>query len=138
MHIQQFPDLSELTHLQVIIIKLPKSDAHNYISESLEVANLMNDDQMLKFLEAYLKRHSISKYHDDKQQLIELNSKIDAILDESELVQDAIAEGNVALVDALKQSFKSQITNDPDIEKPFNFLKYRRDAKHKAKMFKMA
>ena len=138
MHIQQFPDLSELTHLQGTIIKLPKSDAHNYISESLEVANLMNDDQMLKFLEAYLKRHSISKYHDDKQQLIELNSKIDAILDESELVQDAIAEGNVALVDALKQSFKSQITNDPDIEKPFNFLKYRRDAKHKAKMFKMA
>ena len=42
------------------------------------------------------------------------------------------------MVEALKQSFKRQITNDPDIEKPFNFLKYRRDAKHKAKMFKMA
>ena len=38
----------------------------------------------------------------------------------------------------MKQSFKRQITNDPDIEKPFNFLKYRRDAKHKTKMFKMA
>ena len=38
----------------------------------------------------------------------------------------------------MKQSFKRQITKDPDIEKPFNFLKYRRDAKHKAKMFMMA
>ena len=93
---------------------------------------------MLKFLDAYLKRHSISKYHDDKLKLVELSSKIDAILDESELVQDAIAEGNVGLVEALKQSFKRQISHDPDIEKPFNFLKYRRDAKHKAKMFKMA
>ena len=75
-----------MTHLQGDIIKLPKVDAHTYVSDSLDVGNLMTDEQMLKFLDAYLKRHSISKYHDDKLKLVELSSKIDAILDESELV----------------------------------------------------
>ena len=75
-----------MTHLQGDIIKLSKVDAHTYVSDSLDVSNLMNDEQMLKFLDAYLKRHSISKYHDEKLKLVELSSKIDAILDELELV----------------------------------------------------
>ena len=44
MHNQQFPDLSQMTYLQGDIIKLPKVDAHSYISDSLDVSNLMKDD----------------------------------------------------------------------------------------------
>lgn len=41
-------------------------------------------------------------------------------------------------MEALKQSIQRQLTNEPDADTAFNFLKYRRDAKHKAKMFRMA
>ena len=60
LHDKPYPDLSALTHLSGSIIKLPKVNAHDYIAEELDIDNLMNDDQMLKFLDAYLQRPSIA------------------------------------------------------------------------------
>ncbi len=93
---------------------------------------------MLEFLDGYLQRPSITKFQHDKQKEAELDAKIANILNSSELIQDAIADGNLVLVEELRKSLKRQLINDADGEQPFNFLKYRRDAKHKAKMFKMA
>lgn len=61
-----------MPHLQGSIIKLPKSEAHAYAAEELDIDKLMSDDQMLKFLDAYLERPSIAKYHDTRLKQAEL------------------------------------------------------------------
>ncbi len=49
---------------------------------------------MLEFLDGYLQRPSITKFQHDKQKEAELDAKIANILNSSELIQDAIADGN--------------------------------------------
>jgi hypothetical protein len=138
LHNSPYPDLTSMPHLQGSIIKLPKVDAHAYVAGELETGNLMSDQQMLEYLDGYLQRPSLAKFQQTRLREAELDARIANTLNSSELVQDALADGNQVFVEELRKSMRRQLTNDPDAEQPFNFLKYRRDAKHKAKMFKMA
>ena len=137
LHNQAIPDLSMLPEQQSHIIKLPKSDAHEYLEDTLEFDFLMTDNQLLQFLNAYIQRPSIQKHHEQRFKDAEPQSRIDSILDCSPIVHTALAEGNDALVQELRAALLRQLVPALGTEKPFAFLKYRRDAKHKAKMFRM-